>query len=218
MTDRDNYLPNIAYFAMRSTLCGEGHFGAALVVDAKGIPLEFRCSVPVRPSAIQTALYGDRIRDYTAFNLCGQPLLESLTVKPTVCLVESESQFDLQGYVSIPVFHAYRADSSSDGDSGNGDRGGSAQYRQLLQSHRPSEHAAVRNDETNNEGGEERVILHSPANFAPVVLRSYPNWNRSLEDLLPDLRRLFGSIDLVEPFDRITVGCRLLCQEDERYK
>ena len=56
MTNHNNHPPNIVYFAMRSTLDGEGHIGAALVVDTKGIPLEFRCSVPVRPSAVQTAL------------------------------------------------------------------------------------------------------------------------------------------------------------------
>ena len=218
MTEAANYPPNIAYFGMRSTLDGEGHFGAALVVDAKGIPLEFRCSVPVRPSAIQTALYGAQIRDYIALNLCGQPLLESLTVKPTVCLVELVSHFKLQEYVSIPVFHAYRADYSNDSDLGNGDTGGSARYRQLLQGHQPNESAAIPDDETNNEGEEDRIFLRSPANFAPVVLRSYPNWNRSLQDFLPDFKRLFVSIDLVEPFDRITIGSRLLCQEDERYK
>ena len=174
----------------------------------------FRSVLP----AIQTALYGAQIRDYIALNLCGQPLLESLTVKPTVCLVESKSHFNLQEYVSIPVFQAYRADYSGDSDLGNGDTGGNVQYRQLLQGHQPNEPAAIPDDETKNEGEEGRIFLRSSANFAPVVLRSYPNWNRSLQDFLPDLKRLFGSIDLVEPFERITVGSRLLCQEDARYK
>ena len=190
MTDPINHSPDIVYFAIRSTLDGEGYIGAALVVDAKGIPLEFRCSVPVRPTAVQTAFYGALIRDYIAFNLCGQPLLESLTTNPAVCLVESDPELNFQEHVSIPVIHAYRAWVSSDGDLGN--RG--------------------------SADGEDGICIQSPANFAPVVLRSYPNWNRSLQDFLPDLTRLFGSIDLVEPFNRITASCRLLCQEDERFK
>ena len=190
MTDRINHPPDIVYFAMRSTLDGEGHIGAALVVDAKGIPLEFRCSRPVRPTAVQTAFYGALIRDYIAFNLCGQPLLESLTTNPAVCLVEAEPELNFQEHVAIPVIYAYRAEFSSDSNLGNG----------------------------GTEGGEDGIDLQSPANFAPVVLRSDPNWNRSLQDFLPDLRRLFGSIDLVEPFNRITASCRLLCQEDERFK
>jgi hypothetical protein len=218
MTDRDNYQPNIAYFGMRYTPDGKGHFGAVLVVDNKGIPLEWRCSVPVRPSSIQTALYGAQIEDYIAFNLCGQPLLESLTEKPTACLVESESQFNLQEYVSIPVFYAYRADDSNVSDSGNGESGERSQYRRLIHSRQSNEHAAVPNGDRDNEDEEGRIVLHSSADFAPVVLRNYPGWSRSLQDFLPDLRRLFESIDLVEPFDRITIGCQLLCQEDERYK
>ena len=218
MTDRNNHSPNIVYFAMRSTRDGEGHIGAALVVDTKGIPLEFRCSVPVRPSAVQAVLYGAPIRDYIVFNLCGQPLLESITTNPAVCLVESELDFNLQEHVSIPVIYAYRAEFSSDSDLGNVCREGSTQHTQLLQSRQPNEHAAVPDAEMINQGGADCIYLQSPANFEPVVLKSYPNWNRSLQDLLPDLRRLFSSIDLVEPFNRITASCRLLCQEDERFK
>ena len=218
MTAYDDCPSNIAYFAMRSTLDGEGHFGAAIVVDAKGIPLEFRCSVPVRPSAIQVALYGDRIRDYIAFNLCGQPLLESLTVKPKACLVESESLLALQEHASIPVFHACRVQLGGTVDVGNGGSERKGQYRRSLQSRQPNEHPAVSDGESINESGEDSIRLQSTANFAPVALRGLPNWNRSLQDLLPDLRLLFGSIDLVEPFERVTAGCRLLCQEDERFR
>ena len=218
MADRDNHLSNIAYFGMRRTLDGEGHFGATLVVDTNGIPLEFRCSVPVRPSPIQTALYGAQIIDHIAFNLCGQPLLESLRVKPAFCLVESESQFSLQEYVSIPVFYADRVASGSDSDSGDGADEGGAQYRRLLRSREPHEHDAGSGTETIHEGAEDCIYLQRPANFHPVVLRSYPDWSRSLQSFLPHLRRLSGSIDVVEPFERITVGCRLLCQEDERFK
>ena len=218
MTAYDACPSNIGYFAMRSTLDGEGHIGAAIVVDAKGIPLEFRCSVPVRPSAIQVALYGDRIRDYIAFNLCGQALMESLTVKPKVCLVESESLLALQAHISIPVFHACRYPLGGTIDEENGGSEKKVPYRRLLQSQQPNDHPAVSDGESINESGEDCTLLQSAANFAPVALRCLPNWNRSLQDLLPDLRLLFGSIDLVEPFERVTAGCRLLCQEDERFK
>ena len=215
MANRSNEPPNIVYFAMRSTLDGEGHIGSALVVDTKGIPLEFRCSVPVRPSAVQTALYGTPIRDYIAFNLCGQPLLESLTTNPSVCLVESEPEFNLQEHVSIPVIYVYRTGFSRESDGGNG---GSVQYRQMLQSRRLDEHDSVPDGQIHEESADEGVRLDSPDIFEPVILRIHPDWKRSLEDFLPDLRGLFGSIDLVEPFNRITAGCRLLCQEDGRFK
>ena len=215
MTDR-NHSPDICYFAIGSTPDGNGYIGAALVVDAKGIPLEFRCSVPVRPSAIQTALYGVPIRDYIAFNLCSQPLLASLKTNPELCLVESEAEFTLQEHVSIPVFHAYRVASPSETDS----QGGGGQSVQGRSSHfgEPDGPVANSDGESAEESGADGIQLDSPADFPSVMLRSYPDWSRSLQHLLPDLRRLSENIDLVEPFDRITVGCRLLCQEDKRFK
>ena len=218
MTNHNIDSPSIVYFAMRSNLDGEGHIGSALVVDTKGIPLEFRCSVPVRPSAVQLALYGTPIRDYIAFNLCGQPLLESLTRNPGVCLVESEPDLNFQEHVSIPVIYVYRTGSSRESDGGIGGNGGSVQYRQLLQSRRLDELDAAQDGQLHKESEEDRLRLDSPANFEPVILRSHPDWKQSLKDFLPDLRSLFGSIDLVEPFNRITASCRLLCQEDERFK
>ena len=218
MTTRNSDSPNIVYFAMRSTPDGEGHIGSALVVDTKGIPLEFRCSLPVRPSAVQIALYGTPIRDYIAFDLCGQPLLESLTRTPGVCLVESESELNLQEHVSTPVIYVYRTEPNRESDGGIGGNGGSVQYRQLVQSRQLDEHDAGPDGQLHKESEKERFRLDSPANFEPVILRSHPEWKQSFEDFLPDLRGLFGSIDLVEPFNRITAGCRLLCQEDERFK
>ena len=218
MTNTNSDSPNMVYFAMRSTLDGKGHIGSALVVDARGIPLEFRCSVPVRPSAAQTALYGTPIRDYIAFNLCGQPLLESLTRNPRICLVESEPDLNLQEYVSIPVIYVCRTESNGESERGIRGNGGRVQYRQLVQSRQLDEHDEGPDGQLQNEVEEERISLDSPANFEPVILRSHPDWKQSLKDFLPDLRGLFGSIDLVEPFSRITAGCRLLCQEDERFK
>ena len=143
MTNLSSDSPDIVYFAMRSTPDGEGHIGSALVMDTKGIPLEFRCSVPVRPSAVQIALYGTPIRDYIAFNLCGQPLLESLTRNPAVCLVESEPELNLQEHVSIPVIYVSRTESSRESDRGIGGNDGGVQYRQMLQSRQLEEHDAV---------------------------------------------------------------------------
>ena len=216
MTGSDHRL-NVCYFAIRSTLDGNGYIGAALVVDAKGIPLEFRCSVPVRPSAIQTALYGAPIKDYIAFNLCGQPLLGSLTTNPELCLVESESEFNLQEHVSIPVFHACRVESHSESDSRE-DSGQDKLRRQSSSSRAPDGPAANPSGERAKASEEDGIRLDSPADFPPVILRSYSDWDRSLQHFLPGLRRLSENIDLVEPFERITVGCRLLCQEDKRFK
>ena len=218
MTSRNNYSPNIAYFAMRRTIDSEGHIGAALVVDGKGIPTEFRCTVPVRPTAVQTALYGASIRDFIALELCGHQLLQVLTTSPAFCLVESEPELNLQTYISIPVFHVRRVISPGRSDIGEGDRRRGSQYRQTLQSRQPGGASVVPNDEHDEETPEGYIRLDSPANFAPTLVNCCPGWERSLQDFLPDLQLFFSTIDLIEPFERITAGCRLLSQQDERFK
>ena len=35
--------------------------GGILITDTKGKPVEFRCTFPIRPNAVQRTLYGDRV-------------------------------------------------------------------------------------------------------------------------------------------------------------
>ena len=152
---------DIAYFGMRSTPDRTGYIGAALVVDPKGLPLEFRCSVPVRPSGIQEALYGHRIYNHIAVDLCGLPLLQSLATKPAVCLVESVSLWDLQQYLSLPVFHVERVDSNPASDSETGDSG------QAGESHQPSRFRRNDGNGSDISGVHSTVRIDSPNQVRP---------------------------------------------------
>lgn len=203
MSNDDSYLPGIAYFAVRRTLDGEGHIGAALVIDGKGIPMEFRCTVPVRASAVQTALYGATIREFIAFNLCGRQALESLTTAPSLCLVESESDLGLQEYARIPVAWVSRIASAAE----------SGALRQQI-----PQQGGVPNSEPGNRDSNRSIRLDSPASFHPVSLKYRLDWDKILENSVPGMQSLFGCIDLVEPFERITAGCRLLCEQDKRFR
>jgi hypothetical protein len=78
---------DIAFFVVRQTLDVQGHIGAVLVVDSQGIPIEFNCTHPVRPTTVQKALYGNNLDTFIAFELCGGPLLNGLKSSPGACLV-----------------------------------------------------------------------------------------------------------------------------------
>ena len=96
-----------AFFAVRRTHDGQGYIGAILVTDTRGIPTEFRLH-PVQPSSVQRALYGGNL-SYIGIDLCGKPLVESLTSKPLVCLVESAELVSLRDIVDLPIVHAQRS-------------------------------------------------------------------------------------------------------------
>lgn len=68
--------------------------GAAMVTNVRGFPLEFRVTTPVRPTAVQTALYGESLEPYVTNELLGSRLAVSLKSSPTVLLVNRLSGLD----------------------------------------------------------------------------------------------------------------------------
>ena len=186
----------VVYFGMRSTSDDTGQMGAALAVDSTGLPVEFRCSVPVRPSLMQRAVYGRRLDDHIAIDLCGRPLLQALESEPAVCLVEYAALLDLQQDLPLPVFHAWRADASHGAvqlhqDAGNGSGAG---------------------------GTDDVIRIDSPPGSAPVFLRRSPHWRQPVEAYISLLERISAKSDLLEPFDRLTAACQLQCQVDPRFQ
>ncbi len=64
-----------------------GYVGGALVVDRYGLPLEFRHTLPVRPTKLQRALYGDALDRYLRTVVVARRLLDALEVRPSLVLV-----------------------------------------------------------------------------------------------------------------------------------
>lgn len=83
--------------------------GAAMVTNERGFPLEFRVSTPVRPSAIQRALYGSSLDPYVTAELLGVRLINDLKHTPDVILVNRLGGLDLE--TSSPLAFVARADS-----------------------------------------------------------------------------------------------------------
>ncbi len=54
-----------------------GYFGGYLIVNHIARPLEFHCTLPVKPSRAQELLYGPTIDDF----VCGEQIAKALTVK-----------------------------------------------------------------------------------------------------------------------------------------
>ena len=64
-----------------------GYLGGVLVVDEFGLPLEFRHTVALRPSRLQTTLYGDALDRYLRAAVITTRLLDDLERAPAVVLV-----------------------------------------------------------------------------------------------------------------------------------
>jgi hypothetical protein len=68
-----------------------GYFGGYLILNQLGRPLEFHCTLPVKPSRAQSLLYGHTLDDF----ICGEQIAKALVtkakLKPTLLLTDSSS-------------------------------------------------------------------------------------------------------------------------------
>ena len=72
-----------------------------MVTNELGEPLEFRVSEPVRPSAVQRALYGERLWPYVDSELIGNRLLTELRRSPTLVLTNRVSVLDVTSNTTL---------------------------------------------------------------------------------------------------------------------
>ena len=124
MSDQENNAL-IAYFAVHPTQDKKGFMGGILVINRQGVPQEFRCTLPLRPTVAQRALYGNILEPYMFNELIGTPLVKALTAPPNCCLVERGMMLGLRERMEVPVIHLEKYGESLSPD------GGQAQHRRL---------------------------------------------------------------------------------------
>ena len=79
------------------------YLGSLLITNLAGTPLEFRCTQPIIPDAIQRSLYGTGLLEYLGVEICGRPLIRSAKLKPKFIFIEQPFLLALNEYVSSPI-------------------------------------------------------------------------------------------------------------------
>ena len=80
-----------------------GFVGGLLVTNRQGRPLEFQCTTPVRPNKTQEILYGPTLHPFIYSELLGKTLVERLSVKPDIIIVQQAELLDLRLHLATPV-------------------------------------------------------------------------------------------------------------------
>ena len=80
-----------------------GYVGGLLVTNRLGRPLEFQCTLPVKPNHTQEILYGPTLVPFLLGELIGKTLVEKAGVKPDIILAEQPEILELREHISIPV-------------------------------------------------------------------------------------------------------------------
>ncbi|SRR5581483_1100626 len=93
----------LMFVASQKFESGKAIRGAFLLTDTDTKPLEFRCTNPIRPTSLQSVLYGQMLQRHIMVELIGLPLVNSLKQPPSIILVQDPDLLWLRGKVNIPV-------------------------------------------------------------------------------------------------------------------
>ena len=64
----------------------EKHTGGIIIVDDRGIPVEFKYTEPVQPTQLQKIIYGKSLEEYLHVEIIAKSLLSKVENKPAVFL------------------------------------------------------------------------------------------------------------------------------------
>jgi hypothetical protein len=95
-------LPTVGFL----TVCEQADHsvvGGYLVLNAAGRPLEFHCTVPVRPNRAQEILYGSTLKPYLYGEQIGRTLVSKAASEPLFVCTDMESVMALREHASVPV-------------------------------------------------------------------------------------------------------------------
>ncbi len=80
-----------------------GWTGGYLLLNAAGRPLEFHCTLPVRPTRTHEILYGPTLRQYIICDVIGQALLPRARTQPQLICCNQPEGLQLDQKIPVPV-------------------------------------------------------------------------------------------------------------------
>ncbi len=163
---------------------GASYRGAILVTDDWGKPLEFRCTAPVKPTAVQRTLYGSTLMPHVLVALIAKPLIDALIEEPVAVLVSESMFLDLRHNVDVPVVRVRRQ-----GNEVKVTAEDDGQTNQIF------------------------VMDCESGRFDPVIVEAHWKFPDDTNSCAVLLKELFGRWDVIEPFDRLHKGLEYVHKE-----
>ena len=80
-----------------------GWTGGLLVLGASGRPIEFQCTLPVRPGRAHEILYGPTLRDYLIGEAIGPALLKRCRNVPSLLCCNQPESLQLESVIDSPI-------------------------------------------------------------------------------------------------------------------
>jgi len=77
--------------------------GGVLITSHLGRPIEFQCSLPIRPNKTQKTLYGSTLMPFLKGELVAEALFHKLQAKPDILLIDDPGCFSESVWSEVPV-------------------------------------------------------------------------------------------------------------------
>lgn len=178
----------LGFLSIEKSKENDRYIGAILVTDRHGVPQEFRCTHPVKPTAIQKPLYGRSLVPYISIELCGKPLLQSVRHKLSCLFVNSGYLIGLRRNLEIPVLFVRRSGKELEVEKDDSEK----TYKKKIES--------------------------KASAFDPITVETQDDYKDDYDKMLSLLGNNIKSFDLVEPFSRIQKTTETLSKQDERFQ
>ncbi|MCB1187141.1 hypothetical protein KDL29_08245 [bacterium] len=155
-------------------LRGDLHIGGLLSVNELGIPIEFIHSEQIRPTELQTSLYGSTLGRYLLLDVIGKGLVDASQQKAAPLVVNGKDLLALGQRVKRPVCFIQRTENRPLSDSGAFEWLSETELQAQLGEHR-----------------------------SPILLEVFSRDNFAAEKTIPGLGECGASFDVLEPMGRI---------------
>ena len=91
----------LGYFKMYTDK--DMYLGGLMVVDSRGIPVEFKYTDTIKPSKLQKVLYGGVLEKYLKEEVIVGNLIEKLEIRPEIYVVDRLENMILNKFATEPV-------------------------------------------------------------------------------------------------------------------
>lgn len=157
--------------------------GGILITDAHGKPVEFRCTSPIQPNAVQRTLYGGTLMPHIAVELVGKPLVQAVQASPDIVLIQQDEFLSLRTRCEKPLLLARRQGEE------------------------------IQLSEESGKSMPEELLSSPSGKFAPVVVTCHWDYPDDIVQCKEGLGWMFSNCDLVEPFERVKTALSTLHEQ-----
>ncbi len=164
------------------------YIGAVFITDERGIPLDFRYTLPVRPTKLQKVIYGKSLDYYLKYEVIMDSLLEEVKENtPQLWIVASVELLDAAERWSkgIPVIYLEETNMQPFDNVGD--------YKKIQE-------------------GEYFIQIEELSN--PYRLKIFPQKEEVFSSVSEMLLQLASKMEILEPLDRMQQALALIIEEE----